>query len=68
MIETDYPLARKYGWARNAFHDSGIIYAPSPYVLVILSNMERGAHEIFAEISQFVQKFNKKTFRSVYTA
>ncbi|MCL2456418.1 MAG: serine hydrolase [Defluviitaleaceae bacterium] len=64
MIRADYPLARKYGWARNAFHDAGIIYAPSPYILVVLSNMERGAHNIFEEVSLFVQNFNSRTFVS----
>jgi|GEM_PF-851653 len=62
MIRSDYPLARKYGWANGAFHDAGIVYAPSPYILVILSNMERGAHSLFEEISWFVQDFNHRTF------
>ena len=62
MIRSDYPVARKYGWANNAFHDAGIVYAPSPYILVILSNMERGAHDLFEEISWFVQEFNHRTF------
>lgn len=64
MIRSDYPLARKYGWAGNSFHDAGIIYAPSPYILVILSNMERGAHDLFEEISWFVQDFNNRHFVS----
>jgi beta-lactamase class A len=62
MIKSDYPLARKYGWAGGAFHDAGIIYAPSPYMLIILSNMERGAHDIFEDISWFIQSFNHRTF------
>ncbi|MCL2048700.1 MAG: serine hydrolase [Defluviitaleaceae bacterium] len=62
MLLADYPIARKYGWARNAFHDAGIVYAPSPYILIVLSNMERGAHDTFADISWFVQKFNNRTF------
>jgi beta-lactamase class A len=62
MLRSDYPLARKYGWAGGAFHDAGIIYAPSPYILVVLSNMERGAHDIFEDISWFVQGFNNRTF------
>ncbi|MCL1882462.1 MAG: serine hydrolase [Defluviitaleaceae bacterium] len=62
MIKSDYPIARKYGWANNAFHDAGIIYAPSPYILIILSNMERGAHDLFEEISWFIQDFNHRTF------
>jgi beta-lactamase class A len=64
MLESDYPLARKYGWAGNAFHDAGIVYAPSPYILVVLSNMERGAHDIFKDISRFVQDYNDRTFVS----
>ncbi|MCL2388445.1 MAG: serine hydrolase [Defluviitaleaceae bacterium] len=64
MIKSDYPLARKYGWSGGAFHDAGIIYAPSPYILVILSNMERGAHAIFEDISWFVQDFNGRHFVS----
>jgi len=62
ILMSDYPIARKYGWANNAFHDAGIVYAPSPYILVILSNMERGAHDLFEEISWFVQDFNYRTF------
>jgi len=64
MIQSDYPLARKYGWANNSFHDAGIVYAPSRYILVILSNMERGAHDLFEDISWFVQDFNHRTFVS----
>jgi len=62
MLRADYPIARKYGWSGGAFHDAGIIYAPSPYILVVLSNMERGAHDLFEEISWFVQDFNNRTF------
>lgn len=64
MLQSDYPIARKYGWAGSAFHDAGIIYAPSPYILVILSNMDSGAHDLFAEISWFVQDFNSRKFEN----
>jgi len=62
MLVSDYPLARKYGWANNAFHDAGIVYAPSPYILVVLTNETRGAHGLMADISWFVQNFNTATF------
>jgi len=62
MLVSDYPVARKYGWGNNAFHDAGIIYAPSPYILVVLTNMTRGAHNLFADVSWFVQDFNHATF------
>jgi len=66
MIQSDYPLARKYGWARNAFHDAAIVYATSPYILVILSNMDRGAHDLFEEISWVMQDFNYEWFASQF--
>jgi len=62
LIQSDYPMARKYGWATNAFHDGAIVYASSPYILVILSNMERGAHDLFEEISFVFQEFNNEFF------
>jgi len=62
MIQSDYPMARKYGWTRNAFHDAAIMYGPSPYILVVLTNMERGAHDLFEEISMFIQEFNDTWF------
>ncbi|MCL2841389.1 MAG: class A beta-lactamase-related serine hydrolase [Defluviitaleaceae bacterium] len=66
MIQADYPMARKYGWARNAFHDAAIVYAPSPYILVILSNMDRGAHDLFEEISLVMQDFNYQWFSAFF--
>ena len=66
MIQADYPMARKYGWARNAFHDAAIVYATSPYILVILSNMDRGAHDLFEEISLKMQDFNYRWFTTLF--
>jgi len=62
IIQSDFPMARKYGWTRNSFHDAAIVHAPSPFILVILSNMDRGAHELFEEISWLVQDFNDTWF------
>jgi len=62
LLQSDYPMARKYGWATNAFHDAAIVYAPSPYILVVLTNMDRGAHELFQEISMVMQEFNETWF------
>jgi len=60
LLQSDYPLARKYGWSTNAFHDAGIIYGPSPYILVVLTTMDRGAHELFEEISCLFQSYNRQ--------
>jgi len=62
LLQSDYPMARKYGWSINAFHDAAIIYGPSPFILVVLSNMDRGAHELFEEISWLMQGFNGEWF------
>jgi len=60
LLQSDYPLARKYGWSTNAFHDAAIVYGESPYILVVLTNMDRGAHDLFKEISCLMQNFNRQ--------
>jgi len=62
LIQSDYPMARKYGWSINAFHDVAIVYGASPYILVVLTNMDRGAHDLFHEISCLIQEFNRYWF------
>lgn len=59
FIHSGYPVAQKYGWFTNAFNTAGIIKAPSPFMLVILSNMDDGAHELFREISWRMHEFNE---------
>ncbi|MDR2167678.1 MAG: class A beta-lactamase-related serine hydrolase [Clostridiales bacterium] len=64
MIVADYPVAQKYGHWDGAFHDMAIVYAPSPYILVILSDLDREApFHIFEEISIIFQEFNNRHFR-----
>jgi len=60
FIVSDYPLASKSGWTSSVFHDMAIVYAPSPYILVILS--QRANHRIFEEISMAFQSFNDTWF------
>lgn len=62
FIHSDYPVAQKYGWGSIGFNVMGIVYAPSPYLLIILSNMSAGAHELFEEISWKIQDFNVRYF------
>jgi len=67
IIMSDYPVAQKYGRWDGNFHDAAIVYACSPYILVIMSTLDRdgtGAFEEFAEISMFIQYFNNKYFRT----
>ncbi|MCL2388592.1 MAG: class A beta-lactamase-related serine hydrolase [Defluviitaleaceae bacterium] len=59
LIPVSYPVAQKYGWSDRSFNVAGIIYAPSPFVLVIVSNQSQGAHELFEEISGLMKSFNQ---------
>lgn len=63
MIRSDYPIARKYGWSTKSFHDMAIVYAGSPYVLIIMTDHENGTPQDFAmfkEISKLVQQLNEE--------
>jgi len=66
FIVSDYQVASKSGWTSPiAWHDMAIVYAPSPYVLVILSEREGFSDEDFAdfaEISVAFQQFNDRWF------
>jgi len=66
FIVSDYPVASKSGWTSPvAWHDMAIVYAPSPYVLVILSEREGFTQQDFTdfeEISMMFQRFNDRWF------
>ena len=62
FIMSDHPMARKYGWAIASFHDAAIVYSSSPYILVVMSNMDEGAFTLFANISLQIQAFNDMWF------
>lgn len=66
FIVADYPVASKTGWTRPiAWHDMAIVYAQSPYILVILSarnGWTEKDYSDFAEISLAFQRFNGKWF------
>ena len=67
FIISDYPVASKSGWAANhgaAWHDMAIVYAPSPYILALLSSRAGNAADrvVYDSISMFIQEFNSKWF------
>ena len=66
FIVSDYPVASKTGWtAQRAWHDMAIVYAPSPYILVIMSARDGWTvqdYRDFAEISMVFQRFNDVWF------
>ena len=67
MIVSDYPVARKYGWWGVAFHDMAIVYADSPYILVIFSDTGENINFTpFANISRRFQEFNDNEFHNEF--
>ena len=67
FIISDYPVASKSGWAENfggAWHDMAIVFAPSPYILTLLSSRagNRDDRVVYDTISMFIQDFNDRWF------
>jgi beta-lactamase class A len=66
FIVSDYPVASKTGWTSFlAWHDMAIVYAPSPYILVILTERygwTEADFRDFEEISMAFQAFNSWWF------
>ena len=69
-----HDTATKSGWSDavsasgDAYHDMAIVFAPSPYILVIMSPWSKNDlwwnHRIwtFGDISNFIQQFNDRWF------
>ena len=66
FIASDYPVASKSGWyTPHAWHDMAVVYAPSPYTLVILSSRFGWTDQDYADfykVSMAFQEFNNKWF------
>ena len=60
FIVSDYPVASKSGWTVDAMHDMAIVYAPSPYILVIMTGTS--SRPTFRNISMHFQHFNDRYF------
>ena len=61
-----YPIASKTGWTRmEAWHDTAIVYAESPFVLVILTDRHGWSDRDFADfarITEIFENFNRYWF------
>ena len=69
FITSSYPVASKSGWAANfggAWHDMAIVFAPSPYVLALLSSRDGNWSDraVYDSISMFFEEFNREWFES----
>ena len=62
IVRVDYPFGNKYGWFEGYFHDFAIVFAPSPFALVILSDTPSPNWEAFRIISARVQAFHRRYF------
>lgn len=63
MIQSEYPVVRKYGWYDGNFHDMAVIYAPHPYTLTILANFEvvtDDEYQLFRDISAVIDKYSQQ--------
>lgn len=68
MITSKYPIARKYGWADLSFHDMGIVYAPNPYLIAVLTNHDEGKQEdykLFRAIANYIEKLQKSKYDEI---
>ncbi len=50
------PVANKYGWDVDAYHDMGVVFHEHPYVLVIMTKLDRGS----AEDNKFIRNLAKR--------
>lgn len=68
FVVSDHPVASKSGWAVGGFHDIAIVYSPSPYSLVLMSEGTGGYSDrrAFRQISMKIQQFNDKYFAGLY--
>ena len=62
LVTSAYPIASKYGWWERYFHDLAIVFAPNPYILVILSDAPEASFATFRDISARVQSFHRTYF------
>ena len=59
-----YPVAHKYGAnpkaSRMAFHSAAVVYAPSPYVLTVFTNLypKQSNTPVFTEIALAIEAIN----------
>lgn len=52
------PVANKYGWDIGAYHDMAIVFSENPYILVIMTELDRGSNADNRFIRELVGKIN----------
>lgn len=60
MIESAWPVAHKYGWDKDAYHDMAVVYAPRPYILVIFTDKWGGSWEEKTAFARIAAAFEER--------
>jgi len=65
-LSSSYPILSKTGWHSGVTHDMAIVQAPSPYILVMLTNWADSGQtrQRFADVSEMFEQFNDEWFVS----
>ena len=53
------PVAHKYGWDVDAYHDAAIVYDEHPYILVILTDYDTGGDKVNSYIHKITRLINE---------
>lgn len=54
-IQSEWPVAGKYGWDTRAYHDMAVVFAQRPYLVVILTDKWGGSwgeYAMFAKVTK----------------
>ena len=63
-IFPNYPAAQKYGSWNGTYHNMAIIYAPSPFIMAILTNLQHYENrgQVLHEVTMLLEEFNNRYF------
>lgn len=53
------PVAHKYGWDVDAYHDAAIVYDEHPYILVIMTDYDTGGDKVNSYIHKITRLINE---------
>jgi len=57
MYEDEYSIAHKYGYYSGYTHDMGIIYTPTPFLLVVMTNNVYNAEEMLGDLCRVMTEY-----------
>lgn len=57
-LEGQYEVAQKYGQYTGLLHNAGIIYTPTPIILVVMTNRVEGSMELIGEMAKLFADYS----------